>query len=115
MDIFNRGQIRLVMFGLEIDDLASDHTVNGAGAARDLLDQTDASFGWALQPRQDFVSPSLQSVACENSDSFPIYFVTSRAAAPQIIVVESGKIVVDQRVSVQHFHCGPEVFDSTRQ
>ena len=44
-----------------------------------------------------------QCVACQNSHRFTEYSVTGRLSASQIVIVQRGEIIVDQRVRVDKF------------
>src|SRR6185437_6602622 len=55
------------------------------------------------------------SVCGEDGDGLSVRDVAGRLAAPEIVVIERGEIVVDQRVSVHHLDGGAEVRSSRRQ
>ena len=112
VNIFERFRIRFPMLGLEVDDLASDHSVYCASAARYFLDDLDSSLRRTTQFGKHFVCLGLQRIAGENCDRLSENFMTGRPATAQIVVVECRQIVVDQRIGVQHFQRRAQVFDS---
>src|SRR5581483_3690520 len=115
MNVFQHLRGGLGMFRFEIDDLTADHAVDSAGAAGSLLDDFDARFGGTLQARQDFVGPRLQRVSSQNGDGLAKYLVAGRAPAAQVVIVESGQIIVDKGVRVQHLQCRTQFLDTDRQ
>ena len=112
MDVFQHFDIRLAVLSLQVDDLAADHSIYGSCSTSDFFDDAYTGFGRTLQLGQHFVSLGLQRTACENCDCFSENFMTGRPAAAQIVVVERGQIVVDERIGVQHLQRGSKFFDS---
>src|SRR6266516_2836044 len=51
-----------------------------------------------FRPRDNFECNGQQSVSSEHSNPFAKDFVAGGAAAPEIIVVHAGKIIMDERV-----------------
>ena len=103
MDVLQHFDIGFGVFGLKIDDLPTDHALDRARAVRDLFDDAHPGFSRAAQPRQHFVGLGLQRVSRQDSDGFAENFVAGGPAPAQIIVVERGQIVMNQRIGVQHF------------
>ncbi len=62
-----------------------------------------------------FVRLGLQGIARQNGDGFAENFVAGGPAPAQIVIVERGQIVVDQRIGVQHFERRAELFNSRRK
>src|SRR5207245_8655613 len=56
-----------------------------------------------VRPREPRKRLGQQRIADEDADGFAVDDVRGLAAAPQIVIVERGKIVVDERVSVNQF------------
>src|SRR5215813_5613101 len=115
MNVFERWQVGLGVLRFEIDHLAANHAIDSSRAMRDLFDDAYTGFRRTLQTRKNFIGLSLQSVAGEDSHGFAEYHMTGRPATPQVIVVEGRKVVVNERVGVQHFERGAQVIDSIRQ
>ena len=115
MNVLERLGIGPRVFGFEIDHLPADHSVYGSGAASDLLNDLHPPLGRAAKPGQRFIGLRLQPISGEDRNRFAKDFVARRAPSPQIVVVESGKIVVDQRIGVQHFERCAQLFDSWRK
>ena len=45
MDIFESGEVGLLVLGFEVHDLAADHAVDGSGGVRYFPDDGDARLG----------------------------------------------------------------------
>ena len=115
MDIVDGLQVRLGVFGFEIHDLAANHAVDGAGAMREFGDDADARFGRTAQVRHHFVGVGLKGVTGKNGHGFAEGFVAGGTSAAKIVVVECGKVVVNQGIGVQHFDGCTEIVDTIRQ
>src|SRR5207244_13634346 len=83
-----------------------------ARSTRDFFDDSDPRLSRTMQPCQNLICLSLQRVSRKNCDCFAKNFVAGGATAAQIVVVQSGKIVVDQRIGMQHFKRGAEMINS---
>ena len=94
---------RRLSFGFEIGNLTSDHAVDRPGGCGDLGQHRDAPFRIDGASADDFKREREQRIAGKNRGSFAEFFVARRLAAAKIIVVERGKIVVDQRIRVDEF------------
>ena len=64
---------------------------------------TFAAASEALDPHQRLHRESEQSIAREDCHGFAEDFVAGWFAAAEIVVIERGQIVVDQRIGVDHF------------
>ena len=114
-------------FGLDVDDLAADHAGGeagvdvakaadaGADGDRDLAQDGDDGWGGRGELRDGLEGERLQSVAREDGDGFAERDVAGGMAAAQVIVVERGQVVVDERVGVEHLQRGAEVGDAGGQ
>ncbi len=71
-------------------------------ACATLGDDGDTRVGGALQLGEYFVCVSLQTVSGKYRDGLAKNLVSRRTAAAEVVVVEGGQIVVDERVGVQH-------------
>ena len=86
---------------LEVVHLAANHSTHGAGGGGQLPHQLNAPFGVDLfKPRENLECEREQRVAGQDRDGVSEDLVTSGPAAPEIVVVESGEIIVDQGVSM---------------
>ena len=99
-DEFGRG---LVVFAFDIEHLAADHAIDGADGVGDEADDLDCRSRRRVETGKDFKGAGLQRVAGEDGDGFAERHVAGGFAATQIVVVECGQVVVDERVGVQHF------------
>ena len=114
-------------FGLDIDDLAADHTGRksgveiaeaadaGAHRNRDLAQDLHYGIGGRRNLCDGLEGERLQRVAGQDGDGFAEGDVAGWLAAAQVVVVQRGQIVVDQRVGVQHLDGGAEVLDALGQ
>jgi len=57
----------------------------------------------------------LQRIACQDRGRLSEHYVTSGTPAPQVVIVERGQIIVDERVGVQHFEGGAHVVNAIGQ
>ncbi len=103
MDVFEGGEVGLLVFGFEVNDLAADHAVDGAGAVGNFPDDRDAGSGRASNLSQHLIGLRLQGVSGENGDGLSEDLVARGTSASQVVVIERGEIVVDQGIGVQHF------------
>src|SRR5437016_12385261 len=113
MNVFQHFEIGLRVLGLEVYDLAANHAVYSARATRDFFDGSERRRSRAMEPCQSLICLSLKGVSSENCDGLAKNFVAGGASAAQIVVVQSGKIVVDQRIGMQHFKRSAEIFNSS--
>src|SRR5438876_8171115 len=114
MDVLQHFEIGLRVLGLEVYDLAANHAVYSARPPRNFFDDSDPRLSRAMEPCQSLICLSLKGVSSENCDGLAKNFVAGGASAAQIVVVQSGKIVVDQRIGMQHFKRGAEIINSGR-
>ena len=70
MDVFEGGEVGLLVLGFEVNDLAADHAVDGAGGVGNFLDDRDACLGWTSDLRQHFIGLRLQGVSGKDGDGF---------------------------------------------
>jgi len=82
--------------------------------AGNLLDDAHAEVGRAAQPGQDFVGVGLQGVPSQNGRGLAVHFVAGGLPAAQVIVVEGGKVVMDEGVGVQHLQRRRQFFHTIR-
>ncbi len=114
MDILQHLRRGPSVLGFQINDLSADHAIQRSCAACDLLDNPHPCLRRTFQPRQNLVGLGLQRVSRQNRERFPEHLVAGRTAAPQIVVIQRRKIVVDQRVSVQHLQRRAQFLDFPR-
>jgi len=97
---------------LEIEHLAANHTFDGAGGLGDEANDLHRRGRGAAKLRERLISERLQGVARQNGNSLAKDDVAGGLATAQVIVVKRRKIVVNQRVGVQHFNGCTQVLHS---
>src|SRR5438874_6776344 len=113
MNVLQHFEIGLPVLGLEVYNLAANHAVYSARPPRNFFDDPDPRLSRTMQPCQNLICLSLQRVSRKNCDCFAKNFVAGGATAAQIVVVERGKIIVDQRIRMQHLQRSAEIFNSS--
>src|SRR5208282_915837 len=98
MNVFERGEIGFLMLGFEVHDLAADHTVDGARSVRNLADDCYPRLGGTVDLREHLVGLSLQSIASQDCRGFAESLVAGWPAAAEVVVVEGGQVIVDERI-----------------
>ena len=114
MNVFQSLGVRLDVFGFEVHHLAADHAVDGSGGVSDFGDDGHACLGRALQPGEHFIGPRLQSVSREDGDGLAKRLVAGGPSAAQVVVIERGQVIVDERVGVQHLKGRAKLFHAQR-
>ncbi len=71
--------------------------------------------GGRVEPGKHFVGARLQCISRQNCDRLAKSHVARRFAAAQIVVVQCRKVIVNQRVRVQHLERRAQPLDSLRQ
>ncbi|MNO76868.1 hypothetical protein D3C76_679550 [compost metagenome] len=105
--VFERLLIELQADRAKVDGLAADHArrTRRQGQRTDHL-QADLGVGIAqARVEQGAERQALQAIAGEDRAGFIEFFVRSRLATTQIVVVHGRQIVVYQRIGVDQFHC----------
>ena len=115
MDVFEGGEVGLLVLGFKVNDLAADHAFDGAGGVGNFADDRDARLGWTGDLCEHFVGLRLQPVSGEDGDGFAEGLVACGTSAAQIVVVKRGQIVVDQGIGVEHFERGADLLDAGGQ
>ncbi|MOA24425.1 hypothetical protein D3C78_1451000 [compost metagenome] len=106
MDLLQRFQTNLPVFGFQIQRLAATHAGNAAGGCQ---------FGYHRQPvaqchvghlgiGQNGKCQRLQGIAGQNGVGLTKFDVAGRLTATQIVVVHRRQIVMDQRIGVNAFY-----------
>jgi len=109
MDVVDRGlqpvraQVGGLSLGHQVRGLAADHPLG----SRRFRDQPDGpERGIRRNSRRDagheFESQGQQRVARQDRDPFAEHLVVGRFPSAEVVVVHRGKVVVDQRVGVDH-------------
>ena len=111
-DEFGRG---LKVFAFDVEYLAADHAIDSAYGIGDKTDDLDGRGGRRVEPGQNFEGAGLQRVSGEDGNGFAEGHVAGGLAAAQVVVVERGQIVVDERIGVKHFDGCAEPLDASRQ
>jgi hypothetical protein len=101
--------------GFRIQHLAADHAFHGSGGLRDETDDLYHGRGGRIEPGQRFVGLGLQGIAGQDGDGLAKGHVAGGFAAAKVVVVEGGKVVVDERVGVEHFDGCAEPLNAARQ
>ena len=94
----------------EVHDLAADHALDGSRRLRDQAHDLHCLRSRALHTGQHLVSLCLQRIPGKDSDRFAKDNVAGRLAAPQIIVIQGGQIIMNQGIGVQHFDRRAQLF-----
>ena len=88
MDILQRLNSGRAVLGFQVHHLASNHAIDGARSARNLLNNAHAHFGRATQAREDLIRLSLQCVSGEDCCGLAENLVARGTPAAQIVIVE---------------------------
>ena len=112
MDGFDEFRRWLEVFALDIQHLAADHAIDGADGVGDEADDLHGCGRRRIEAGKDFKGAGLQRVAGEDGDRFAERHVAGGLAAAQVVVVERGQVVVDQRVGVQHLEGCAQALDA---
>ena len=93
------------MLRQHVDHLPARHAARPGGEAES-LDQLATRLRVAVRVRlgENLEGAGLQGVAREDRRRLVERFVRARPATAQVVVVHGGKVIVDERVGVQHFH-----------
>ena len=102
-------------FAFEIAHLAADHAAHGARGGGEFRDQRDSAVGRAVHLRQHLEGEREQRVAGQNRHGVAEDFVAGGVAAAQIVVIERGQIVVNQRIGVDQLERAGRGFDADRR
>ena len=103
------GEWRLT-FAFDVMDLPADHSTHRARRCGKLRSQCDAPFGGYSLNFASTSNARVTGIAGQNRHRFAEDLVTCRPAPSQIVVVESRKIIVDQRVGVDQFERTGDIF-----
>ena len=88
----------------EIEHLTADHAAEARGARqRQHQLETNVRIGMRLRAREDVEREGQQAVAGEDRGGLVERLVRRRPAAPQIVVVHGGQIVVRERIAMHAF------------
>ena len=112
MDGFNKFRSGLEVFAFDIEHLAADHAIDRADGVGNEANDLHRGCGWTFKPGEHFKGAGLQCVASQDGDGLAEGYVTGGLAAAQVVVVESGQVVVDKRVGVEHLEGRAEALDS---
>ena len=103
MNVFEHFRVDALAFGFEVGDLAANHAVDGSCGGGDFGEHGDAAVGVDGCGGNCFEREREKSIAGENGRGFAELLVGSWLAPAQVVVVERGEIVVDERVGVDEF------------
>ena len=90
----------------KVKHLAADHSV-GTSRLRQLGDKiaSNPRIGMCRRVGKHAERPGEQRIACKNRRGLVELYVTRRKSTTHIIIVHGRKIVVDQRIAVNHLDC----------
>src|SRR6266851_6915352 len=91
-------------FGFDVSDLATDHSIDSASGSRHFDEDGDAAFGGGGGSSHGFESERKKSVTSKNGDGFAKFFMTSRFAAAEVVIVQCRQIIVNQGVGMDKFY-----------
>ena len=97
MDVVDNFQVHLLAFALDVDHFATDHAVGTQQVSED-FDRLRVA-GLAHQ----FESKDTEGIASHHGGRFAELLVARRLAAPEVIVVDAGQVIVNQAEGVEHF------------
>ena len=103
MNVFEHLRANTFPFGFEVGDLTSNHAVDGAGGRGDFGSHFYATFGIDGSGGDRFECEREERVARENGGGLAELLMAGRLAATEVVVIERGQIVVNQRISVDEF------------
>ena len=102
----------LYSFRFDVHDLSADHAGGqpsgeivadaGGDGVRDLAKNVDRGLGGDGKAGDCLEGEGLEGVAGEDGGGFSEYDVAGGQAAAEIVVVEGGKVVVDEGIGVEH-------------
>ena len=92
-------------FSFQIERLPSRHAAR-PGSTREAQNKLRSHFGVFMRRLigHHVESERQKAVACKNGCRFVKSLVDGRASAPQIIIIHSRQIIVDERVAMHHFN-----------
>ena len=101
MDGFEKGSSGRLALAFHVVDLAADHAADGAGGGGEFFDQAglDGVIGMG-EFAEDFKGQGEERVPGKDGHGIAEDDVVGGAAPPEIVVIESGQIVMNQRISV---------------
>jgi hypothetical protein len=112
VNIFEHAFVAGFTFSFEVGNLAADHAAIGADGFGDHSEDSKAALGLDGRHGESLEGESEQGIAGEDRGSFAENFVVGGLTATQIVVVEGGEIIVNQRISVNQFESAAD-FDGS--
>src|SRR2546429_7479785 len=108
MDVLEHLRIDGPAFGFDVCDLATDHSVDGAGGRCNFCENGGATLRSGRRRTDSFESQRQESIASEDGDGFAKFPMASGLAAAEVIVVQCRQVIVNQGVGVDEFNgaCG---------
>ena len=101
MNILQRSSVSRPGSSLQIDNLTADHSVSRPDGLCQLVNHTQLDS--IRRRRGEYLeSQSQQPVAGQDRGRLAVNDVAGRLAAPQVIIIERRKVVVNQRISMNH-------------
>lgn len=89
-----------------IHHLAADHPIGSSGFGK-LLNRPQLPLGGKFQngPGSGFKSIGQQAVPSQEGNCFPIGDMAGGFPPPQVVVVHTRQVIVDQGIGVDHLQC----------
>ncbi|CAH1676387.1 hypothetical protein CHELA1G11_14123 [Hyphomicrobiales bacterium] len=89
----------------EVEDLPANHPAEACGARQSTHElKMGLHVIGRMRCRGEFKCQCQQGVTRENGGRFVEGDMHGRAAAPEVVIIHGGQVVMDQRIAVQHFH-----------
>ena len=104
MDEIKRGLGRLASFRCQIGDLSGDESAGARGKSQlgDEIGRVVA--GERLCRGENGEGLGQQGITGEDCYPLPEHFVRSGFAATEVVVVHARKVIMDERIGMDHFH-----------
>ena len=103
VDGLQRGEVDVLVLGLNIQDLPADHT-QIACAKRQFMNDLDLAYRIEMvqevRAAAEIEGQGQQGVSCEDRHGFPVHLVVGQLPPPVVVVVHGREIVVDERIGV---------------
>src|ERR1043165_931823 len=103
MNRFEKVRVRRLSFPFEIRHLPADPSTGGPRGSGKLCYQACSAIPWNRELRQHLKRQSEQRIAGQDRHRIAENLVVGELAAPVVVVVERGQVVMNQGVRVNQF------------